>query len=38
MDIEALEKRARVIQGTRAFFDERAYLETDTPLLAPRLI
>ncbi|MDR1211409.1 MAG: LysR family transcriptional regulator [Spirochaetaceae bacterium] len=38
MDIETLEKRARVIQGTRAFFDERAYLETDTPLLAPRLI
>jgi lysyl-tRNA synthetase class 2 len=38
MDIEALEARARVIQAVRAFFDERGYLETDTPLLAPSLI
>ncbi|MDR3277004.1 MAG: LysR family transcriptional regulator [Treponema sp.] len=38
MDIELFEERARIIRGTRAFFDRRGYLELDTPLLAPDLI
>ena len=38
MDIELLRERARVIRQIRSFFDNRSYLETDTPLLAPDLI
>ena len=38
MDIELLHDRAEIIRRTRAFFDRRGYLETDTPLLAPDLI
>jgi lysyl-tRNA synthetase class 2 len=36
--LEMLRERAAVIQGVRRFFDERGYLELDTPLLAPDLI
>ena len=38
MDIELLRERARIIRQVRYFFDNRNYLETDTPLLAPDLI
>jgi lysyl-tRNA synthetase class 2 len=38
MDLEMLRARAGIIQGIRRFFDSRAYLELDTPLLAPDLI
>ncbi|MDR0312679.1 MAG: LysR family transcriptional regulator [Treponema sp.] len=38
MDIELLRERARIIRMVRSFFDQRQYLETDTPLLAPDLI
>jgi lysyl-tRNA synthetase class 2 len=38
MDVELLEKRARIIRAIRSFFDRRAYLETDTPILAADLI
>jgi lysyl-tRNA synthetase class 2 len=38
MDIELLQERAAIFRKIRRFFDERAYLETDTPLLAPDLI
>ena len=38
MDLEMLQERARIIRRARSFFDERNYLELDTPLLAPDLI
>jgi lysyl-tRNA synthetase class 2 len=38
MDLEMLQERARIIRRVRSFFDERRYLELDTPLLAPDLI
>ncbi|MDR0374778.1 MAG: LysR family transcriptional regulator [Treponema sp.] len=38
MDLELLQERARVIRNVRRFFDERNYVETDTPVLAPDLI
>jgi lysyl-tRNA synthetase class 2 len=38
MDIELLRRRAQVFRKIREFFDERNYLEVDTPLLAPNLI
>jgi lysyl-tRNA synthetase class 2 len=38
MDLTRLKARARIIREIRAFFDEKNYLETDTPLLSPDLI
>lgn len=38
MDLHTLRERARIIRLVRAFFDERGYLELDTPLLSPDLI
>jgi lysyl-tRNA synthetase class 2 len=38
VDIESLRERARIIRAIRRFFDERNYLECDTPALAPHLI
>jgi lysyl-tRNA synthetase class 2 len=38
MDLELLEKRAAIIKKVRSFFDNRNYLELDTPLLSPDLI
>jgi len=38
MDLEMLQERARIIRQVRSFFDDRGYLELDTPLLAPDLI
>ena len=38
MDIELLRERADIIRKVRSFFDQRDFLETDTPLLAPNLI
>ncbi|WP_043923457.1 EF-P lysine aminoacylase GenX [Leadbettera azotonutricia] len=38
MDLELLANRASIIRHARDFFDNRNYLETDTPLLAPDLI
>jgi len=38
MDLEMLKTRAAVIQKVRSFFDNRGYLELDTPLLCGDLI
>jgi lysyl-tRNA synthetase class 2 len=38
MDIEFLHQRAGIIKSIRKFFDDRNYLEVDTPLLSPHLI
>ena len=38
MDIELLQERAGIIRQVRSFFDEREYLELDTPLLSGDLI
>jgi lysyl-tRNA synthetase class 2 len=38
MDLELLYERARFFREIRSFFDQRNYLELDTPLLAPDLI
>lgn len=38
MDLELLTQRSRLFTSTRNFFDQRGYLETDTPILAPNLI
>jgi lysyl-tRNA synthetase class 2 len=38
MDLELLYERARMFREIRSFFDQRNYLELDTPLLAPDLI
>jgi lysyl-tRNA synthetase class 2 len=38
MDLEILYERARMLREIRSFFDQRGYLELDTPLLAPDLI
>jgi lysyl-tRNA synthetase class 2 len=38
MDLELLERRAKIFRNIRTFFDCQDYLETDTPLLAPNLI
>jgi lysyl-tRNA synthetase class 2 len=38
MDLEMLKERARIIRQVRSFFDNKGYLELDTPLLSPDLI
>ena len=38
MDLEMLQTRAAIIRNIRSFFDNRDYLELDTPLLSPDLI
>jgi lysyl-tRNA synthetase class 2 len=38
MDLELLYERARIFREIRSFFDQKRYLELDTPLLAPDLI
>ncbi len=38
MDVELLRGRSRFTEAVRRFFLDRAYLEVETPLLAPRLI
>jgi len=38
LDLEMLQKRAAVIRQVRSFFENKNYLELDTPLLSPDLI
>jgi len=38
LDLEMLQTRAALIRKVRSFFDERNYLELDTPLLSQNLI
>jgi lysyl-tRNA synthetase class 2 len=38
MDLELLQERARIIRRVRFFFDDKGYLELDTPALSPDLI
>jgi len=38
LDLEMLKKRAAIIRQVRSFFDDKNYLELDTPLLSPDLI
>jgi len=38
LDLQILQKRAAIIRCVRSFFNEKNYLELDTPLLAPDLI
>jgi len=38
MDLEMFHERARIIRAVRSFFDQKNYLEVDTPLLSPDLI
>jgi elongation factor P--(R)-beta-lysine ligase len=38
MDLSMLQKRAAIIKQTRSFFDNKNYLELDTPLLSGDLI
>jgi lysyl-tRNA synthetase class 2 len=38
VDLEMLQRRAAIIRQARAFFDDKDYLELDTPLLSPDLI
>jgi lysyl-tRNA synthetase class 2 len=38
MDLDMLQIRAEIIRTTRAFFDDKNYLELDTPLLSADLI
>jgi len=38
MDLEMLKTRAAILKQIRLFFDERGYLELDTPLLSDNLI
>jgi len=38
MDLDMLQRRASIIRQTRSFFDNKHYLELDTPLLCDNLI
>ena len=38
MDLQMLQRRAAIIRQVRSFFDEKNYLELDTPLLSANLI
>jgi len=38
MDLEMLQNRAAIIKNIRSFFENKGYLELDTPLLSPDLI
>ncbi|MCL2720066.1 MAG: LysR family transcriptional regulator [Treponema sp.] len=38
MNLEMLQRRAAIIKQIRSFFEQKGYLELDTPLLSPDLI